>query len=259
MSITTSNAQVDPSEPHEATPSARDWAELSNRVALQEVDVSLPGSGVAYTIWKPDDMDRLLDAVQNDPEQNLPYWAEVWPSGVALAAEIVAEPGVLAGSRVFEIGSGIGITAIAALATGADLTVADYADDALTLCSENTRRNAGRQPVAIQCNWREPGSALGGLAPFPVVLAADVLYESRDVEPLLSLLDTLVAADGLLWLAEPGRAAAKRFLALLLERSWVDQSTTHDGPWLDPEDAGTIVTVHQLRRDAGVSDSNPSS
>lgn len=248
-------------KPHQ--PAAKGWDELRSRTFLREIDVKLPKSGTVFSIWKPDDMDRLLDDVQDDPEQNLPYWAEVWPSGVALADEIIAEPGLLAGKSVFEIGSGIGITAIAALRANADLTVADYAPDALTLCRENTRRNANRQPGTIQCNWRAPETELAGLKPFPIVLAADVLYEARDVEPLLALLDSLVAPDGLLWLAEPGRAAAKRFLAVLVERGWIDQSQTHVGPWLDPEDAGTIVTVHRLRRATApsqvASESSPSS
>ena len=224
--------------------------QLRDAMLVREIAVGLPASGVTFAILKPDDMDRLLDAVEDDPEQNLPYWAEVWPSGVALADEIVAEPGMLTGRRVFEIGSGIGITAAAALRAGADLTVADYAPTALTLCRFNTLRNAGCEPAAIHCNWRAPGDELLSLTPFPVVLAADVLYESRDVEPLLNLMERLVAPDGLLWLAEPGRAVARHFVALASERGWRGQSRTHAGPWHDPEDAGTVVTINRLRRAA---------
>lgn len=224
--------------------------QLSAAMLVREIDVRLPESGETLAIFKPDDMDRLLDAVEDDPEQNLPYWAEIWPSGVAIADEIVAETGMLAGHRVFEIGSGIGIAAAAALGAGADLTVADYAPAALTLCRANTLRNAGREPATIHCNWRAPGDELLALDPFPVVLAADVLYESRDIEPLLELLERLVAPGGLLWLAEPGRAVARRFVALVYERGWRGESRTHAGPWHDPEDAGTVVTIYRLRRDA---------
>lgn len=222
--------------------------ELSAAMLVRDIEVRLPGSGEDLAIIKPDDMDRLLDAVEDDPEQNLPYWAEIWPSGVALADEIVAEPDALAGRRVFEIGSGIGITAAAALRAGADLTVADYAAAALTLCRANALLNAGREPRTVRCNWRDPGDELLALAPFPVVLAADVLYESRDVEPLLDLLEGLVAPGGLLWLAEPGRAVARRFVELAGQRGWHGESRTHAGPWHDPEDAGTVVTVYRLRR-----------
>lgn len=215
---------------------------------VRDIEVRLPGCGETLAILKPDDMDRLLDAVEHDPEQNLPYWAEIWPSGVALADEIVAEPHLVAGQRVFEIGSGIGITAAIALRAGAALTVADYAPAALTLCRANATLVAGREPVALRCNWRDPGPDLLGLSPFPIVLAADVLYERRDIDPLLDLMERLVSPGGLLWLAEPGRAVAQHFVALAGERGWSGETRTHSGPWHDPEDAGTVVTVHRLRR-----------
>ena len=44
-------------------------------------------------ISRPVDYDRLIDDAAADPEQNLPYWAELWPSGVALAAKIACDPG----------------------------------------------------------------------------------------------------------------------------------------------------------------------
>lgn len=83
-------------------------------------------------------------------------------SGVALADEIVAEPGLLAGQPTFELGSGIGITAAMALRAGAVLTVADYAPEALALCRLNALLNAGREPATIRCNWREPGRGAAG-------------------------------------------------------------------------------------------------
>lgn len=222
--------------------------DLGRRMLLRDVIVRLPACGGELAIIKPDDMDRLLDAVVDDPEQNLPYWAEIWPSGVALADAISGAPSELAGLRTFEIGSGIGVTAAAALLAGANLTVADYAADALIVCRANALLNAGIEPTTIRCNWRIPNDDLLALESFPVVLAADVLYESRDVEPLLDLLERLIAPDGLLWLAEPGRAVASRFVQLARQRGWEGESRAHSGPWHDPEDAGTIVTVHRLRR-----------
>src|SRR3712207_7394386 len=35
-----------------------------------------------YRITLPEAVDPLLDAAEDDPEQNLPYWATIWPSGV---------------------------------------------------------------------------------------------------------------------------------------------------------------------------------
>jgi len=212
--------------------------------------IELPWSECAYRILRPPDMDHLLDRAAADPEQNLPYWAEIWPSGIALADAIARSPERVRGQRVLELGSGLGVTAVAALDAEADLTVADYSAEALLLCRYNTLRNAGREPEAIRLNWRRLGDELfarvgGG---FPVVLAADLLYEARDVEPLLALVDRIVAADGLLWLAEPGRPVAQRFLDAARDAGWRGPTETHAGPWPDPKDDGVVVGIHELRR-----------
>ena len=66
------------------------------------------------TISRPVDYDRLIDDAAADPEQNLPYWAELWPSGVALAGKITCDPRIVRGRRVLELGCGLGVTAVAA-------------------------------------------------------------------------------------------------------------------------------------------------
>ncbi len=216
---------------------------------LREVDLALPESGRVYRLLQPADMDALLDAVEYDPEQNLPYWAEIWPSGIALGDLLEREPGLVGGARALEVGCGLGVTAIAALRAGADLLAADYAPEALVLCRANALANAGREPDTLQFNWRRPGPDLLDLAGagFPVVLAADVLYESRDVDPLLALLGRLLAPGGALLLAEPGRPVAARFLDAARSGAWrVETLARHAGPWPDPKDQGVVVGVHRL-------------
>lgn len=225
--------------------------ELFERVgALKEARFSLPESGLKLRIALPENFEPLLDAAASDPEQNLPYWAEIWPSGIALADEILAHPEMVRGLKVLEIGSGLGVTAIAALQAGAELTVADYSPESLSLCRFNTANNMGREPHTFQINWRDPSAELRRRAGdgFPVVLAADVLYEKRDIEPMFELIEWLVASDGLFWLAEPGRSVAERFHERVTDSGWQDQMSFHAGPWPDPRDFNVAVTVHQLRR-----------
>jgi predicted nicotinamide N-methyase len=215
-----------------------------------EEEVVLARTGRRFTIRRPVDIDGLLDLVADDPEQNLPYWAEIWPSGLALADAVLQRPDLVQGRRVLELGCGLGITAAAALVAGADLVAADYAPEALDLCRLNALRNAGREPATLRLNWRRPDAALFDLAPggFPVVLAADVLYERRDVDPLLALFDRLVAPDGVLWLAHPGRPPAERFAAALGDAGWSGPTEHHPGPWPDPKDAAVVVQLYRLRR-----------
>ncbi len=214
--------------------------------------VAIPGTAANYEITRPADFDALLDSAADDPEQNLPYWAELWPSGIALAAELLNAPEALEGVRALELGCGLGVTAIAALQRNMSLLVTDYSAESLALCALNTARNAGRTPVAVRVNWREPDAAFLRIAGegFPIVLAADVLYEARDVDPLRELVDQIVAPGGMLWLAEPGRAPARRFVEEMIAAGWNDAVATCSGPWPDPEDnaKGVVVQVHRLTR-----------
>ena len=66
--------------------------------------VNLPGTTESVMISRPVDYDRLIDDAAADPEQNLPYWAELWPSGVALAATIA----LLSVQSIEVLSSGLG-------------------------------------------------------------------------------------------------------------------------------------------------------
>lgn len=211
--------------------------------------VRLPWVGRRYEIRQPPDIDPLLDLVEDDPEQNLPYWAEIWPSGVALADLIEQEPGIVAGRTTLELGCGLGLTAVAALRAGAALTVTDYSGSALRLCTQNCEANAGTTPNSLVMNWRDSSAArqVTVAGRVPVVLAADVLYERRDIDPLLQLIPEILASGGVLWLAEPGRPVAAEFLLRAEVLGWQRRSRSHPGPWPDDVDAGVVVGLHELR------------
>lgn len=206
--------------------------------------VALPGTSITLAVMRPGLMD---DGVPGD----LPFWADVWPSGVVLAGMIAREPGRFGGQRVLELGPGVGVTAAAALRAGAKLVVADSAQGALLLSARNARHQAGSSPRTLLVNWRRPTEDLYAAAGdgFAIVLAADVLYEERDVKPLIKLVERVVAPDGEVWLAEPGREPAEQFVAALEARGWSVDREVCDCPWPDPhEGVPSQVTVHRLRR-----------
>ena len=64
----------------------------------------------------------LWHAVQletNDPDAALPYWAFAWAGGLAIGRYLREHPETVAGRRVFDLASGSGLCAIAALRAGA--------------------------------------------------------------------------------------------------------------------------------------------
>lgn len=198
----------------------------------------------------PEDTDNAATAARRTAMSGglLPYWALVWPSGLALAETILAHPEALRGKRTLELGCGLGTTAIAALATGAALSVADCFAETLLFCRYNTLRNAGRLPRTLLLNWRTPAgrTACVARAPYDALLAADILYEQDDLEPLLDLVPRLLTPDGAFWLAEPGRRVSRAFVQAAAARGWRDESTDYERIW-PTEEKPVRVVVHRYQ------------
>lgn len=229
---------------------ARRRSRLERLTPLVQEWISIPTTDVSFSITRPESIDAVLDHVIDDPEQNLPYWAEIWPSGIALAAELINSPDTVRNLPVIELGSGIGITAAAALMTGADLTITDYSPHSLLLAEINCLRAGQSVPPARQVNWRDPRADLlqESGEQWPIVLAADVLYEQRDIEPVLNVLERITAPDGMVLLAEPGRRPARDAMELAAKRGWKIETSQYTGPWPDPKEMDVVVTVHTMKR-----------
>jgi predicted nicotinamide N-methyase len=171
----------------------------------EQVEETIELAGREIVLVRPASADELIDEAAFDEEEFLPYWAELWPSGVALAAAVASLE--LRGARVLELGAGLGLPSLAAALRGADVLATDWAEDAVELLL----LNAGRNRIGLraeQVRWDDPGPIVRP-APWELVLGADLLYERRNADQLVELLPRL-GADVLL--ADPGRPFAKGFL-----------------------------------------------
>ncbi len=175
----------------------------------------------------PRDGEALLTEEAFERDEFMPYWAELWPSALALARVIARRP--LTGRRTVELGCGLGLPAIAAAAAGGRVLATDWAPESVAM----TARNAERNGVALATRlfrWACAPEPLG--PPWPLVLAADVLYEERNVDALLPLLPRLGPE---ILLADPDRAGATPFLEEA-STGWRIDTTRDD-----------TVLVHRLR------------
>ena len=172
---------------------------------MELIDEEIELGGRTLRLMRPPQADALIDEKAFDEEEFLPYWAELWPSGVELAKVVAGLP--LRGVRVLEIGAGLGLPSLSAALGGADVLATDWAADAVELLRGNAERNGISMRVE-RVRWDDPAPLLRG-SPWEVVLGADLLYEQRNAEQLLELLPRL---GGDLLLAEPGRPFASAFL-----------------------------------------------
>jgi predicted nicotinamide N-methyase len=204
------------------------------------VEEAVTLGGRTVRMLRPRDGDAVLDELlaEDDPEEErLPFWTQLWPSGTTLAQAVARRP--LAGRRVLELGCGLGLVSVAAALAGAEVLAVDRSPEAVTFTAANAARNGATVSTAV-CAFDQPEPLLAA-APWDLVLAADVLYEQRNVPVLLWLLPRLVGPGREAWLADPGRGGLETFLTGADATGWRrDQLPGGAGP----------VTIHRLRRPA---------
>ena len=194
-----------------------------------------------YRMTHPALADALIDEEEFAQDERLPYWAELWPSSVALARHVFEEEHV-AGKRVVELGCGVGLPSVTALGRGAGITATDHYEAALDFARYNALVNLDRELRTRILDWHTPRTQ--GLGYFDLVLVADVLYERRNVAALAALILTLLTPGGEVLLADPRRKNTPEFLGKMQERGF--GFSTEE--CLVPSDDRTVtVFVHRLR------------
>ena len=132
---------------------------------------------------------------------------------------------------MLELGCGLGLVGVTAARAGATVLAVDRSPEAVTFAAANAAANGVALQTAV-CVFDRPEPLLAQ-APWDLVLAADVLYEQRNVPVLVWLLPRLVDATGEVWLADPGRAMLSTFLAAVDASGWRREQ---------------VGTIHRLRR-----------
>jgi predicted nicotinamide N-methyase len=143
---------------------------------------------------------RALEIETGDPDPALPYWAFAWAGGLAIARYLAEHAEAVAGRRVFDLASGSGLCAIAALGAGAsEVTAADIDAYAAAAIDLNAHANRCRATVVRR-------DVLDDQAPdVDVILAGDCWYEERLAARVLPWLTRARDAGIDVIVGDPGR------------------------------------------------------
>ncbi len=167
-----------------------------------------------FRVLVPTDYEKLL----NDPEvqrrferdEYMPYWANLWPAAVLLAREVAKwEPTGVGdeAEHVLELGAGVGLVGLVLAGRGFRVTISDYDADALAFAYQNARENRVGDVAVRRIDWRERYADLK----VERIVAADVLYESRNLPPVADFIAHHLVAGGKALLSDPGRSTADEF------------------------------------------------
>ena len=124
-----------------------------------------------------DEVLPLWHAVQlatGDADAPVPYWAFAWGGGLAIGRYLRERPEAVAGRRVFDLASGSGLCAIAAMRAGASSTTgADIDPFSIAAIEVNARANGARVAVIRR-------DVLDDAPPdVDVIVAGDCWYEAH--------------------------------------------------------------------------------
>jgi predicted nicotinamide N-methyase len=143
---------------------------------------------------------RAVQQATGDPDAGLPYWAFAWGGGLALAQYLHEHPVTVRDRRVFDLATGSGLVAVAALAAGArEVRAADIDPFAAAATLLNARANGGRiDVIADDVLDDDPPDA-------DIVLCGDAWYEAGFAVRVLPYLERCRAAGVDVLVGDPGR------------------------------------------------------
>lgn len=172
------------------------------------VEEQVAVAGRVLRICRPAASEQLLDHPEVRKafaaDEYMPYWADLWPAARMLAEAILSEPWA-PGRHAVEIGCGLGLPGVAALAAGLRVTFSDYDPCALHFAADNARLNGFSDFDTLRLDWRVPPADMSA----GILLASDLVYEIRNVAPLVAFLRQVLDPDGLCLLADQDRVSSK--------------------------------------------------
>ena len=215
---------------------------MNPEVEIQEQNLQIEDLSIRFATVS--NMEALFDALikkgkdhADFKDERIPYWADLWPSAIGLSQHMVRHKLIKPGDRVLELGCGLGLVGVVAGKMGAEVHFTDYIQDALDMASRNWDLNdiPGEATFSI-LDWREPA---GNFQP-DWILAADVAYEKRILQPLLDTILHFKGPNTKVLLTEPGRQIGQAFFELL-EKSELQTS-----------ESSMIVTLKGIETRVGI-------
>jgi predicted nicotinamide N-methyase len=166
--------------------------------------------GRTFSLIRPGESDRLLD----DPtvrsnfalDEYMPYWADLWP-GARMLGKYLLRQTWPTGLTALEVGCGLGLPGVVALSLGMHVIFSDYDATALEFAATNAEENGFTDFQTLQMDWRFPPADLR----VPLLLASDLIYEMRNVVPLIRVVKHFLTSDGVCLLTDQDRVPMHRF------------------------------------------------
>lgn len=144
--------------------------------------------------------------------QPIPYWAQLWPSAIAMAQFLEANPQCYVQRMVLELGAGLGLPALVTAPLAAQVVISDLEPQAVATIRQSIHHHGYQNCKAVILDWSRPET----LPVSDLVILSDVNYDRDMLGVLQQTIHSLLASGCTLLLATPQRLMARDFVNSLL-------------------------------------------
>lgn len=155
------------------------------------------------------DQDSIREIYQQGA-MAFPYWSKIWASAVALSEWIEAEPQLVKGLDVMEIGGGIGLPSFVTSQYARNILITDHQQYAVELLKINIALNKKYSINTRLLDWR-----FDEIPPAHIYLLSDVNYEPESMNALQNMITKIIKSGAQICLATPQRITAIAFVEFI--------------------------------------------
>ncbi len=201
---------------------------------------------IRLELFTVETIDPFIEALEEKASTGLaafPYWVKIWEAAIALAAHL-SEQKPDTDRTVIELGAGTGVVGLFLAASGHNVTLTDFNDNALKLIKKNIDYNDIGSASVQKLDWHRfdpPGR-------YDIVCGAELVYRQQDIRPALEAVSSVVKPDGTVYLAHDiKRLSMVEFLA----EAGRDFEIGHVGKSLDMGSGKKEIIIHTMKPTAG--------
>lgn len=196
---------------------------------------------IELQILQVTDLEHLLAG--RDPFADVsifPFWVKLWEASLMLA-DIMASIPVQPGRRVLELGAGLAAPGLVAAARGYNVTLSDYEPHILDFERVSAAANGLTDVDFRIIDWKNPPK----LAPFDIIIGAEILFRDEFFQPLLNVFDTYLAPQGTIYIAHDVR---RKSVPKFLERAQNTFQIAVSARKMMSQEGELTILVNRLQR-----------
>jgi len=188
------------------------------------------------------DLEPLLAG--KDPFQDVesfPFWVKLWEAAMVLADLMLTTPPTKEGQTLIELGAGLGAPGLAAALAGYRVTLTDYEPHILDFQRVSAAATGLKGVECRMLDWLKPPT----LPRFDTLIGAEILFREEFFAPLLNIFRSLLADQGVIYLAHDARRQSLPKFLRLAEKEYEIATNARK---MRSEDKELTIIVNRLTR-----------